>query len=257
MAQFTPESARQTYGGVVMDSITSKLAGGAGMFGSFVDPEGVNRQGIDARVAIAYPVADIVFLGLTGRYLRITQDGMGPFGDSPVSGGLKNEDGTRGTLLDTLTFDAGITVRAADGLYLSALGQNLTTLGGGIAPAMVGGGIGYAQREFSFEFDGVADLQSWGAPTARVMGGGEYLIAGRVPLRLGYRYDQGIDMHFASAGLGYLSKEFSVEASVRRGIAETAPTTFMVSAAYFLESSGLVTPQQPRAPAPSTQSMGQ
>ena len=37
---------------------------------------------------------------------------------------------------------------------------------------------------------------------------------------LGYRYDQGPDMHFLSAGLGYIAKEFSVEASVRRGLAD-------------------------------------
>lgn len=244
--QFTPEASRHVWGGVVMDSITGKLAGGTGVFGSFVDENGIKRQGVDVRLALAYPIADRVFIGLTGRYIRMAQDGVGPFGESRASGGGLKEDGSRNALLETVTFDAGASVKIVDNLYLAALGTNLTFQGGGIIPSSVGGGIGYGNKDFSIEADGLADFHSWGTPTARVMAGGEYLIANHVPVRLGYRYDQGADMHFLSAGLGYVAKEFSVEASVRRGLAEIAPTSFVIGVAYYLESSGLISPQQPQ-----------
>jgi hypothetical protein len=240
LAQLTPEASRQVYGGAIMDSLTGKLAGGVGVFGGFMDPQGVDRSSIDVRLALSYGLGDRVFLGLGGRYLKLNQGGIGPFGDSPVSGGLKNADGARGPVFENITFDAGLTLRATEGLHIGVHGQNLTFAGHGFLPSTVGGGIGYGTKDFSLEVDGVADFHSYQSIAARVMAGGEYLIAGHVPLRAGYRWDQGADMHFASLGLGYVAREFSVEVSARRGIADVAPTQIVVGLAYFLESSGLL-----------------
>ncbi|MEZ4294292.1 MAG: hypothetical protein R3B70_04900 [Polyangiaceae bacterium] len=237
--QLTPEAARQSYGAVIMDSVTNKLAGGVAVVGSFVDPDGIDRTTLDVRVGLSYPIADRFLLGVAGHYIRSTQLGGGPLGDSPFSGGLVDGEG-RFPFIETATFDAGLTIKITEGLALSALGTNLTYPNNGVLPTTFGGGIGYAGESFAIEADAVADLNSWGEPTARAMVGAEYLVASAFPIRLGYRYDQGAEQHSLSGGLGYITREFSVEASVRRALDERGPTTVVVGLAYFLESSGLV-----------------
>jgi len=239
VVQLTPEAARQAYGAVIMDSITNKLAGGISVVGSFVDPDGIDRTTLDVRVGLAYPISDKFILGLGGRYMRVTQLGNGPFGNSKISGGLVDGEG-RFPVLSTATFDAGITIKPTEELSIALLGQNLTYPNNGILPTTLGGGIGYATSNFTIELDGLADLNSWGTPTGRVMGGAEYLAADTFPIRAGYRYDSGADQHSVSLGFGYITREFSIEASVRRAIDERGPTTIVIGLAYFLESSGLV-----------------
>ncbi len=239
VVQLTPEASRQAYGAVVMDSVTNKLAGGVSVVGSFVDPDGIDRNTLDIRIALAYPLTNRFLLGLGGRYMRATQLGIGPFGDSKISGGLVDGEG-RFPLFSTATFDAGLTIKATESIAISVVGQNLTFPNNGILPTTVGGGVGYSGSGFTLDVDGIADFNSWGKPTARIMAGGEYVIAGSFPLRLGYRYDQGPENHSLSFGAGYITREFSIEASVRRALDEVGPTTVVVGLAYFLESSGLV-----------------
>lgn len=239
VVQLTPEAARQAYGAVIMDSITNKLAGGVAVVGSFVDPDGIDRTTLDVRVGLSYPISDRFLLGLAGRYIRATQLGTGPLGNSKLSGGLMDVEG-RFPFVSTATFDAGLTVKVTEGLAISVLGTSLTYPNNGVLPTTVGGGIGYSGSGFTIEVDGLADLTTWGKPTARVMAGAEYVIRESFPLRAGYRFDQGADQHSLSAGIGYVTREFSVEASVRRALDEQGPTSVVLGLAYFLESSGLV-----------------
>lgn len=243
LVQLIPEAARQAYGGVIMDSITNKLSGGVSVVGSFVDPDGINRTTLDVRLGLAYPITNRFLVGLGGRYLRATQLGGGVLGESVVSGGLvDSETDSRFPFIDTVTFDAGLTIKATEGIAISFVGQNLTFMNNGVLPVLVGGGLGYSGSGFTIEADGIADLNSWGAPTARINAGAEYAIGERFPIRLGYRWDQGAESHSLSGGLGYVTKEFSIEASVRRALNETGPTTVVIGLAYHLESSGLVKP---------------
>ena len=105
-------------------------------------------------------------------------------------------------------------------------------------PTTLGGGLGFGTRELTVEVDGLADFNSYDRTTGRVMAGGEYLASQQVPLRLGYRYDQGADLHALSAGLGYIGEEFSFEAAVRRTLSDPGATTIVIGLAYFLESTG-------------------
>jgi hypothetical protein len=239
IVQLMPEAARHLYGGAVVDSVTGRLAGGVSLVGGFIDKDGLERSLIDARIALAYPLSDRVFVGLGGRYTKVWEQGLGPFGASKFSGGLVDPSGGRFPLVNTFTFDAGITVKATDSLYIAALGQNLSHPGNALVPTMVGGGIGYGTQDLSVEVDGLADFDSWGKTTARVMVGGEYLAADHFPLRLGYRYDQGANMHWLSGGVGYVGREFSVEGSVRRSLSNPGGTMIVLGIAYFLESAGV------------------
>ena len=244
-AQLTPETGRDIFGGVVVDSVTSKLAGAAAVNGGFMDSKGLDRSIFDVRSATAYPITDRLFLGIGGRYFKATQTAqIAPFGTADkVAGGLIDKTSsptTRFAFLNTFTFDVGLTVRAADGLYIAALGQNLSYPNNGLLPTMVGGGIGYGNENLTIEADSVADLNSWGKPKARVMAGAEYLLIDHIPLRLGYRFDQGANLHTISGGLGYIGTSFSIEGSVKRTLSASPGATSMVfSVAYFLESSGV------------------
>ncbi len=239
LAQLTPEAARQMYAGAIVDSVTGRLAGGVSVAGGIVDPNGLDRSVLDARVALAYPLGDAIGAGITGRYLKVNQQGLGVFGDSKVSGGLVDPEGGRSPLVDTFSFDAGLDARLGNALRLGVAGQNLTYPGHGLAPTTLGGGIAYAAADFTIEADGLADFTSYSDTTARIMLGGEYLLGDHFPLRLGYRYDQGSASNAISAGLGYVGTEVAVEGAVRRSLDDTPATTLVFSLAYFLESTGL------------------
>jgi len=245
IGQVTPETNRQVYGGTVVDSVTSRLAGSFSFMGGWVDKAGINRNFLDMRLGLAYPITDRLMVGLTGRYFKLSQSGLGPFGSSAVSGGLLDPGSTdtpRGRLaiINNLTFDVGLVAKPTDNIYLAAVGQNLTYPKNGLMPTVVGGGLGYANEVFSIEADGIADLNSWDKVTARLGAGAEILVAGVVPIRAGYRFDQGAKLNTVSLGTGYVGTFFSIEAAVKRTISNPGATTMVFSIAYFLESSGLV-----------------
>lgn len=242
LGQFTPEAARQVYGGGIVDS-TRRLAGALALFGGFIDPDGFDRSFIDLRLALSFLLSEEFSFGMAGRYLNLDQEGFGPLGDSRASGGLMDPDDApdgRDALVNTVTFDAGVVLRATDELHFGILGQNLAYADHGLLPTTVGGGVGYGTEDFSVEVDGLADFNSWLEVSGRVMAGGEYLAGDHFPLRLGYRFDQGAMSHELSGGFGYIDRRFSVEASVRRTLAGPSATMIHVGLAYFLESSGLI-----------------
>jgi hypothetical protein len=246
--QITPEALRHLYGGAIIDS-TRRFSGGVSFIGGFQDADGIDRSHIDARIPLAFAISDSFHIGLGGRYMMLDQEGDGPLGDSRVSGGLKDNpadsgDDGRSALVHTVTFDAGFTIRATKELHIGIVGQNLSYPNHSLLPTTVGGGIGYGSEDFSIEVDGVADFNSYEDPTPRVMGGGEYLIADRFPIRAGYRFElmngSGFDQsHQLSAGLGYLDPRFGVEAGVRRTLVGPSATIISVGFAIYLESFGI------------------
>lgn len=235
-AQIWPEARRQSYGAAAVDSIESsvRLAGGIGGTWNLQDPDGIDRRSTDLRFAFALPFGDRFFLGVGGRYLWLKQDGFGPFGRSPASGGLGGADIVKG-----ITFDAGATVRPVDSLSLSIVGQNLNNPDTTFQPTTFGGGVGVKAGDFGAEADVIGDFTSWGRTTVRTMGGLEYLVGDHVPLRLGYRYDEGASSHSVSGGLGYIDQAFAVELAVRRVVSGDAATAVVLGFTYHLESTGL------------------
>jgi hypothetical protein len=246
LGQWTPEAARQMYGGAIVDS-TRRLSGGLSVIGGFQDPDGIDRSNIDVRMGLAFAISDGFHLGIVGRYMSLDQEGIGPLGNSRASGGLFDVDDQpdgREALVNSLTFDAGFTIKATDALHLGISGTNLTYPNNGILPTTVGGGIGYGDGDFSIEVDGVADFNSWPEISPRIMAGGEFLVADSVPLRAGYRFDllagSGLDSsHQLSAGAGYVDTRFGIEAGVRRTLVGPSATIITVSLALHLESLGL------------------
>jgi hypothetical protein len=250
LAAIWPEAKRQSYGASAVDSITSRLAGGVGAHYSWMDPDGVDRRWTDIRLALAYPFSEKFYAGISGRYLKLRQEGGfrlnniigGP--TDLVAGGLRDE-----SIVNNFSFDIGLTLKPTPSVALGIVGANLSNPGHGLLPTSIGGGLGFGTEDFTVEGDVLGDFSSYAhtdgsaKTTVRAMLGGEYLAADHYPLRIGYRYDQGAKSHALCGGLGYLDPQFGLEIGVRRtvsGPAAAVPsTTVVIELQYFLESSGL------------------
>jgi hypothetical protein len=240
-ASIWPQASRQTYGGGVVDSIvsSSRVAGGFGGTYTRQDPDGVDRKIIDLRFALAYPFSDSFFVGAAGRYLSAEQEGfprdLGQLRPSAAAAGLAGE-----AIVKTFTFDAGLTVKPVKELSVSAVGYNLTDTGNGFLPLMLGGGVGYSADVFSVEADVLGDFTTYDEAMMRAMGGGQILLGGHFPLRLGYRFDEGATSHLVTGGVGYLDTAYAVDLSIQRVVSGDSLTVVILGFTYHLESTGVV-----------------
>jgi hypothetical protein len=225
----SPEALRQSYGGGIVDSSTSKLAGGVAGSWNLMDPNGVNRQWTDVRLGLGYPLGDRFAVGATARYLRSTQG----ISNGPLGGSLASDGNPGGALINALTFDVGVTLTPIDGFKIGVVGHNLTDPGTALAPTTVQGGAGYGSELFALEADVLGDFTTYSAARTRVMLGGELFLGGHVPIRVGYRYDQGTQSHAISGGLGYVEKSWSVEFSARQDVVSDHPNTMLVLGLRF------------------------
>src|SRR5580704_9291143 len=84
LGSYWPEAQRYTVGGAVMDSSSSRLAGGFAGSGSCqdcFDQNGVHRNFTDLRLAVAYPFGNVLSIGGVVRYLHVDQSiGTGTLG---------------------------------------------------------------------------------------------------------------------------------------------------------------------------------
>jgi hypothetical protein len=231
LAAFGPEARRQSYGGAIVDSSTSRLAGGFGGAWSQMDPDGIKRSFTDLRLVLAYPLGDRLSVGVTGRYLRVTQrTAAGPLGASPAS------DGTSGDpIFSQFTFDAGLGASVTENIRIGVSGRNLTAPGTALAPVGLAGGVGYSNGTLTIEADELIDFTTWGSARGRTMAGGELLLADHFPLRAGYRYDDGTKTHGLGLGAGYVERQFSIEIGGRRDIVADHPATIIgVGIRFFI-----------------------
>jgi len=240
-AQIWPEAKRQSYGAAIVDSgSASRIAGGAGGTWNRQEPDGVDRTAWDLRFGLAYPFSEVFFLGGGMRYLALHQEGS-PTGlyqlrPSQASAGLPGEP-----IVKNITFDLGATVKPVKELAISVVAANITDPGHSFLPLLFGGGVGVGTRDFTIEVDAIGDATTYASPTVRVMGGGEYLLAGHVPLRLGYRYDQGMANHALTGGIGYLDAAYGVELAVQRIVDGPSSTAVILGFTYHVDGAGQAT----------------
>ncbi|MEZ4231263.1 MAG: hypothetical protein R3B89_18945 [Polyangiaceae bacterium] len=235
LAALWPEASRQTYGAAAVDSVGSRtqLAGGLAFAFNRQDPDGVDRQWNDLRFALAFPFSQQFQLGLGGRVMWMKENGDGPLGNDAVASGLQDDN-----IVRDFTFDAGMSFRPTPELSIALVGNSLTNPDHGFLPSRLGGGIGYGTPDFTIEADLVSDFTTWQRTTVLAMGGIEYLAGNVVPLRIGYRFDEGADTHWVSAGLGYVDQQVSAEIAARRSVSGEKATAIIVGFKYHLESAG-------------------
>jgi hypothetical protein len=248
LAQIWPEARRQSYGASAVDSVTGRLAGGLGAHYGVLDPDGVDRKWTDVRAALAFPISEKFYAGVTAKYLKLRDNGfLRPGYGLPrtsASAGLGDE-----ATVDGFTFDAGITVKPTSSLFIGVVGSNLTSSGNGFRPLTLGGGVGYGNDDITAEVDVVADFTTYTSASGssrtamRALAGFEYLAGDHFPLRVGYRFDAEPSTHAISAGVGYIDPQFAVDLAIRRTVSGKEPfgpvTSVIIDLQYFLESTGI------------------
>jgi hypothetical protein len=214
-------------GASITDSATSRVGVAAGLYYTFLNGEPklgtveYTRRGHEVGLAMSYPLADRLLLGVTNKYFY--QDTTA--GDSPLPGARNHG----------YTVDVGLLLRATDSICLTAVGQNLVDEKSWEAPPTLAFGLAFgAASVFMLDFDGVIRWLEYPGRATQPVGsyhvGAEYFFGGAFPLRLGYSYDltyrtlmamtdpavsESGDSFF-HGGVGYLTPAFGLEFGARQ-----------------------------------------
>jgi len=235
LALRTPEAQQRTLGAAAVDSVTNgSLGAGFGINWSRQDPDGINREYLDGRLALAAPVSDSFSMGFGARYLKLKQQGFGPLMESVASSGLGAD-----SIVSDFGLDAGMTIKLSPAFALSAVGMNLNNPGNGFMPTSSSAALGFAQGNLAIGADVTFDFTTWQRTTWRPALGIEALMGDNFPVRGGYRYDDGAKTHAFSVGVGYLDTSIAVDLGASRTVSGEASTAFAATFTYFLESNGL------------------
>lgn len=254
---FTVEPLQHAVNVAVVDSITSSKVA-AGLFYSFiygtphlgfnwaggtVRSEQITRTGHAAGLSLSIPLGDRFILGATVKYLHLDTTGPLPMGTVPSSITFDSVNG--------VTFDVGLVVRLGEKFNIAAVGYNLWDHGSRESPLSLGLAVSYIPiRSLSISFDGVANFTGFRTYTfdpmtglshtsVRVTGrmgpGLEWLIANKVPLRLGLVYDQGLPALYVTGGLGYVSTSFAIDLGYRGKVMGGVENALMLGVRIFVD----------------------
>lgn len=230
--RFTGPEQLHTGGIAIVDSVTSLVAAGVSFDYSGIEQPRTTLSSYDGRLALAGGFGDVLFVGLTGRYLRlehnIASDKWGPGGVAalPASGSRQAEG---------LTFDAGLALALGDVISVGVAGYNLTNTKSVYAPLQVGGGIGASFASMVLiEADAVVDFTSHDSVGLQLNAGGELFVMGKVALRAGYGFDAYYKRNSLSGGLGYVDARFAVDVGYMHELLSEGRFTAMAGLRIFV-----------------------
>ncbi len=216
---YTPDGA--ILSAAIIDSKTNPaVAAGAGISYYFNRGSGPDVSALDVRVPVAFPIVpERVLVGITGRYTRAE---VGPT-----------------EVLNGFTLDAGALFRIIEGFHAGVSAKNLIDpcelpACQGYAPLLVGGGLSYTNGEFAVALDGEFDLNSSDEQTGlNIEVGGEYLIQGTIPIRLGYRRLELTDSNIITGGVGWRSKTAGIDLSYRQDLSRSEFDTLYLGVSIY------------------------
>lgn len=199
----------------VVDSKTSPIAAGAAY--SLLRGDGLEGEvkGSVAHLGLAVPLAGFGSLGFGGKYLSF---------DRP--------DPTH-----AITADVGLLVRLAGQLSAGAVATNVIDVKSDEAPFGAGFGLAYGDDvSFRLAGDVAFDLSREDSSPATVHAGGEYFVAGGLPLRVGFRRDVEASRNHVSGGLGFVTPTFGADVAYVQGLDPDLPSdrTFSFTLGLFL-----------------------
>ncbi|MFO0725659.1 MAG: hypothetical protein U1E65_17880 [Myxococcota bacterium] len=193
------KDGERKFNGSIVDSHEKRITGGVGYtFRRYrvldlPDPA-AEEYGTVHRIdlAVASRLGDGFAAGINVHYLNVKHaiNGM-------------NLDGTG---FDLFTFDAGLQFRHPSGFAAGVAGYNLTANPRPEVPLSVGGGVAYGGEMFTLEFDVLHNTQT---AKARISWMGSLLLGGTVVLRAGGAYDFLTENAGFSAGIGFVTPQFS------------------------------------------------
>lgn len=199
----------------VVDSNSSPLAMGVSYTHLASGTGDARFSGSDTRLALAVPLADFVFLGVSGNWLDF---------------GMAQQ-------INAITGDAALIVKPIDILTISGIGYNLIGVENNfLAPRKVAlaAAVG-TDATFHVAGDAVANLSTT-SPIFDWHLGGEYFLAGLVALRAGWMYDGLINGHFLSAGAGIVVQGFAFDVAYRQQLIQWNDNMIIAGIKFFLPS---------------------
>lgn len=222
-ATYIPNDRAWMYGGAVADSVTNRMAAGFSMHGVYGNDDR-NYRGFDSRLALSVPFSDAISIGVAGRYVRLRSR-------------TENENGDRvGPGVKAFTLDAGLRVTPVAGLHIALVGSNLIPTDSSLAPMLLGGGVSYSYETlFSIGADVLVDMTSFDGPELLIGGGGEILLGGQVPLRLGFRRDQGRELNQITAAIGYVDQKVGLDVALRQDVNGPKETQLLFAFRYHVQ----------------------
>ena len=129
-----------------------------------------------------------------------------------------------------------MTITPIPWLKLSGLGYNLVKTYSSLAPQMAGGSVSLTPIEsFTMGGDVLVDLTTF-QKNEIVAGGGVSYVAGEmVPLRFGYRRDNGRNLNQITAGAGFNKGKIGAEMALRQDIRGNKETYLLFMFRYAVE----------------------
>ncbi len=185
---------------------------------------GENRRysGWDWRSGVGIQAIPQLGLGFAFRWAKLQAD--------------RHEGQRLGPSFDGITMDASLTITPIPWLRVSGLGYNLVKTHSVLAPQMAGGSVSLAPgKAFSIGGDMLFDFTTF-RQTKLIAGAGLSYIAGEmVPLRLGYRRDQGRDLNQITAGAGFNKGKGGAGVSLRQDIGGRKETYLLIRFRYVVQ----------------------
>jgi len=219
---YHPISTAHWTGLSLVDSTTSALAAGLDVHvGIDATQKPLNLTWLGS-FSLAYPIADIFSLGVTLRYVYLSNQTTSN-GDHKVTG------------------DIGLMLQLPFGLSFAAVGYNLLPTQTTELPLSVGFGAAFhlgaessiasspalAFKGFTLAVDYLLKgLLSDKTMQHQIAIGGEYYIADIVPIRLGYEWGITEKRHVLSAGLGVFFQVIEIEALFEQNLVDFNQRTF-------------------------------
>lgn len=221
-------------GGSVTDAVTSRLAAGFSARTLLGSNDAGKNKGWEGRVGLGFPIIEQLSIGLAARYANFTLADPRALPERPPA---ENEAPDQKYKLKGFTMDAALTLRPVPGLSISGVAYNIIDKDSPLAPLMVGGSIAFGSAGLTLGADMLVDLNrhAYFEGGKLLAGGGiEYLAGGALPLRFGYRFDQGRDQHAITGGVGYVEERFGALFSMRQTISGQSETTLIFAAQFFV-----------------------
>ncbi len=202
------------------DSVTNKLAAGVSFRAVLGGRD--SEAGFDGRLALGLPLSNAVSLGVSGRYLSLHPGSQSATTPPPSVKGF--------------TLDAALRITPAPGLDLAFLADNLVDLHSPLTPVRVGGSASYAfSNSLLLGADCLVDLSTFSSAKILVGGGIEYLAGGSFPLRLGYSWDQGRNIHTLGGSIGYVDQQVGLDLGLRQDVAGAHATEIGLGLRYHVQ----------------------
>ena len=199
------------------------------------------RAGHETGLALAVTLSKHASLGVAARYLDLATTAADPASPAASAAPL-TLDATGAGVGAGFTADVGLSLRFGP-VDVGLVGYHLVPVRSVEAPLAAAAAVAWRARpslllalDTVVPFDRYRDPATGAArPSARVGGGLEWLVAGRLPLRAGALWDGGRPGAWVSAGLGWLGRSFAIDLAYRQQLLGGLDSTVVAGARVFVD----------------------